>query len=669
MPITAQSRFSKVQVEYNEGYDPPSGSVSWESTDVVSGDSDIWYWSLARNEPTLANTHPMSVLRAIYNSDDGILDTDGDPLSISFVNYPYPIDSITDLEVNGFYNPFDTGSRERLINLWKQNGDRLRENSRNVGTTGLSTHQSKIGVHVQGRTPNTNTMSFSLADSAIYSVDSTSFRVGVHIPTTPPIPGTTAGQDTARALGRMQAIRALLVTSKTAGDAIESGAWTFGGNREFTWTVNGTAIVFTIDALSQSFSVQGGVINFYSFIAEIKQPTDPNEPANTYDRDELTTWIRAQTATIAKIVDGEKPQLKTDGRAEAESIRLGVDPTGTQTDKRVEIINEDGTLFARTTDREVPLSRGLGRGTEHLEVYSDEDTDDANDPDLWMPSPAKVEVVHLSPGSTTKRARWRRIQDQISPGVYLQQSIHHKAITSVHFALEDPAGNEIIKLAADERLTLEFGHREDGVAEMIGIHVPRRWHRWTAGSIGNMGLSHHFDFSSSHWLRPWNVPDLGGAAHEDNYSIAGDAFEKGSTEHAGGASWSSTTYATFAAMPQCLKVRRTGQLLFYQHMELEITQSGNIPTHYTQLYVVRQIAGGTQIAPFSGRQSYVALSGTGTTNDYTILALGGVLKGDVLVPAFLYSKGTSMNPGSINVGDFNRIVYLDQQIKSTFAAS
>lgn len=656
MALTPTSRITQLKVtrSISEG----EVSASWRSPD---GNGGVRF---GPSDPDVTDaTADVNILRDIIASSTGALTPDGDPTPVTFYYYPPEITSLDKLEQFGFYNPLSKASHGLVLGEMQRTGDRLKENTRDTpGATGITTHRSKVGMHIAGRTPDTDTMQFSLSEWKAYAIDASTVRIGALILHLNADAGDYAA---ARAAGTMQAFRALMAASLTSGDAIAPGAWTFAGNREFTWNVNGVPMAFTVDALAESWGSAQGKITFYSLILDL-------EPGSVYDRDGLTSWIRSQEATIASIVDGEFPRFKTDGRAEANTLLLGPNPATGQPDRRVELYVEGGQVYGRTPERDAPLGGGLGKTVLKLEPYDKTpstaiDNDGgyaagateitvanasifeagdqvqfnpvgtgteiktvasisgnaitltagltnaqadtvtvrriakATDPDYWMPSPMDVGVVHLPVGSASKRVRYPAIQNLVSPGIYRSQEIHNRAGAGSMLAIEGPDGDEIINLHLDERMTLEIGHSEDdGTAEIYGVDVPERRQRWTAGSIGNLNGSNYMTLGGLQWARPFPVPDLGGAIHSDVLSNHSDAFTNGSgAQQTGGKSLASFTYDELKALPQAILMGRGGRLDLSVSADLRnVGSSGTFDIDYTRLYRARP--GATPTDPHVG---------------------------------------------------------------------
>ena len=115
-----------------------------------------------------------------------------------------------------------------------------------------------------------------------------------------------------------------------------------------------------------------------------------------------------------------------------------------------------------------------------------------------------------------------------------------------------------------------------------------------------------------------------------------DAFEIGTETVTHLADWNATNAVADA---QSIKVLKPGVLLFYQLVDVNVTQSGSMGAHRTELWLKR----GATLTKLD-TDHHTSITGVGTKRTYRWLGRALVLPGDVIIPLMVCLLYTSPSP-------------------------
>ena len=222
--------------------------------------------------------------------------------------------------------------------------------------------------------------------------------------------------------------------------------------------------------------------------------------------------------------------------------------------------------------------------------------------------------------------------------------------------VEDWDGNNIVTLRSGESCDLRFVYDREGSSRLLG-DVPERYFEAEAATVGTVGDYGYYDFDTNHWARPIRLPAAG------DTDIDADAFTIGTlTNVGGGRAWAAND---IQRSRDTFEVLKAGTLDFSQSILFTIVGSGNLGTSSTtRVYLLRN-----NTLTLIDEVSVDSISGDGTTRSLRWGFRRRVEAGDVIVPIFVYPKGTTLNIASGTITDFIRTVTLDQDVDIEYSSS
>ena len=178
MPLTENSQFQLLQV----GVLDAGVVVVWYGTTDADGTGGEINLRNGSPESGSDEDTALKILQAIYASDDGFQDGNGDPFGVTIeLNGPFWANSLDDLEPHGFPNPFIAGSLEawadlnRFRSVFTKDKATVGEHS----TTETRTVQLPANVEPMERTPASDNYNFPLENIRV--IQETETRVAFEV--------------------------------------------------------------------------------------------------------------------------------------------------------------------------------------------------------------------------------------------------------------------------------------------------------------------------------------------------------------------------------------------------------------------------------------------------------------------------------------------------------
>ena len=162
--LTASSQFTQMRIYWGAAGYVYSFSYRLDG-DTNSRDFHLY---LPKNYIDLADDHPLTLMRENYETNDGLLDTDGNKITLTVENFTHEDDDITveDLTEFGSFNPFVEEEFDNWLDLFQIEGAHIRESVYSEHTdTGKPRITSPIDDIPARRRPAGDTYDYPLRDA------------------------------------------------------------------------------------------------------------------------------------------------------------------------------------------------------------------------------------------------------------------------------------------------------------------------------------------------------------------------------------------------------------------------------------------------------------------------------------------------------------------------
>ena len=207
----------------------------------------------------------------------------------------------------------------------------------------------------------------------------------------------------------------------------------------------------------------------------------------------------------------------------------------------------------------------------------------------------------------------------------------------------------VVTLSPNQDAQLRFVYDNFGGSRLLGRVTPR-YIEASAGTIGAFIDTGYYDFDTNNWAKPVPVAT-------PSY-IDTDAFEIGTDDNITNASQWNVANVQGALSVDTLKVLKDGLLEFHQSVVFTIVGSGSMTGgSLARTYLLR----GDTLTVID-EADYGEIVGEGTSRSFRWGFRRRVKAGDVIIPMYVYAKGTTLNINSCVISDFLRTVTLDQEI-------
>lgn len=215
--------------------------------------------------------------------------------------------------------------------------------------------------------------------------------------------------------------------------------------------------------------------------------------------------------------------------------------------------------------------------------------------------------------------------------------------------VQDWDGNNIVTLAPNQDAKLRFVYDNFGGSRLLG-EVTERYIEASDGDLGTFVNTGYYDFDTNNWAKPVPVAT-------PSY-IDTDAFEIGTDDNVTNATQWNVANVETALSPDTLKILKNGTLEFHQSVVFTIVGTGSMTAgSVARVYLLRD-----DTLTVIDESDYDEIVGDGTSRSLRWGFRRRVKKGDVIIPMYVYPKGTSLNINSCKITDFLRTVTLDQEI-------
>ena len=207
----------------------------------------------------------------------------------------------------------------------------------------------------------------------------------------------------------------------------------------------------------------------------------------------------------------------------------------------------------------------------------------------------------------------------------------------------------VVTLAPNQDAKLRFVYDNFGGSRLLGQVTPR-YIEASAGSIGAFINTGYYDFDTNNWAKPVPVAT-------PSY-IDTDAFEIGTDDNITNGSQWNVANVEGALSVDTLKILKDGTLEFHQSVVFTVVGTGSMTAgSVARVYLLRD-----DTLTVIDESDYGEITGEGTSRSFRWGFRRRVKAGDVIIPMYVYPKGTTLNINSSVISDFLRTVTLDQDV-------
>ena len=622
MAITASSTMTEVRVSQSE--------VWWQSPDDAQG----YIANILDN----ANNADLAVLQEIYASDPNF-----GSASIS-IEPAYRVDSLADLEPNGFINPFIPGFEVRHANRLLVDGAFLQETEEVArdALTGRPDINFKGGLVPARRAPDDDTLNVDLSDwvAITRSTDDGTFllRVFLH----------TGDEATEANLGEKTIVRGLvqlLEDNRHAGSTMDATVITdlnsiFGQvalrTFEFEDTTATDGYRFRLDTRQIELTVGGRLVEFF-FVQDFSSPDPQSETIIAGINEILDTTTQEVTTTYAaeKPPFGDKLVPVLGETLELDRMKLEAD--------------EDHLVVKMADEHDVQKRVIVGQG---YSVNYDTLTDSSVADYKLSPKSYGVGVVTFT-GSGTGGVTLRDPVDQIPlPGDRV--CVYHNRGTA-NRVIRDWDEKNVCTLLPRERITLRTIRRSDGTGELTDAVPFIRELRIAGFEVGNFSALGYY-VTGTDRIRPFRLPNANDAKV---YKVHGEVFSFGTGSPVNGSNIGLA--ATNVSIAEAILIAKAGHLRAVLNAGIAITGStGTLPrNHGATLY--RRSGQLTVVGPF---ENYSVAHSPDESESWNISWEVDVIPDDIILPLFLYpSSGTTIPMGNLEIASIELDLILSELVE------
>lgn len=207
----------------------------------------------------------------------------------------------------------------------------------------------------------------------------------------------------------------------------------------------------------------------------------------------------------------------------------------------------------------------------------------------------------------------------------------------------------VVTLAPNQDAKLRFVYDNFGGSRLLGQVTPR-YIEASAGSVGAFVNTGYYNFDTNNWAKPVPVAT-------PSY-IDTDAFEIGTAANIVNASQWNVANVEGALSADTLKILKDGILEFQQSVTFTIVGTGSMTAgSLARVYLLRD-----DTLTVIDEADYGEITGEGTSRSFRWGFRRRVKADDVIIPMYVYPKGTTLNINECTINDFLRTVTLDQEI-------
>ena len=612
MAISAQSKFTYI-LFHRRG--EQRGQVHWNSPD--GNGTEEWDFE-ASGQATNPVSAALQVMRTIYASADGFQAPDGQTLEIIFAGYPKAVTEIHHIEANGYYQHLLANGRALYRNQRLLFGDFQSLVDRVVdAATGRVDHILRHGQQIRSRTPGGSTFAQRLRRWE-FEPTTRANRVNAVL-RIPAAANVVLSETAAEGQTRLQDypdVRAMLdlLRSNYAGTAPlhpnpYAGQWAqvvdHFSNLPFSLTFSDTYTVI-VDWAGQAPTTQGGrVIEILIALdKDLSSTQDVNIPLF---RDHFLTATHAIPSTLAReevpfgddeyqiLAHARGLQVAADGsRFEHEDqgpVFHGFDDQNQPFTAPIsaahggviavgDLPNESMTIREWVIGSNFRTGEKTRRGSNYYKARRDHASQNGgiNGPPDHAETTAWEAYATLP--EYQPRTRFTTLlahSAAAAASVALPDAldfVHRSRQARTGYAKVDPGGGPLTLRDKYDRhvITLADGDPMAGFTATINkaggaetkLHLPDREHFAFAADAGTLAAVGHWEYSSTHWIRPIPIP----AALRN---AAGD-FERGTGSADYNIDWDDLTTIN---LPSSTRVLKSGELLLAFTSNIVLEGAGN----------------------------------------------------------------------------------------------
>ena len=644
MALTALSRFKRVSVQV-DAENPNTIGIYYT---VVGESQGIISFTSGYPETGTEERINLDILHGIYLSDDGLLDEDGNALTIVITGSDNGlVSTIADLEAMGYWNPLDFYSYERWINKHKVQGVFLRHGKvTEDATTGRKDIAITGGIEPKKAVPPSGDLLQSLEDWFVESSLTTIiFRINA-------LPGSTFNTGTSLVSGtevsddpRVRAIFVWLESLRTVGNPLYGDTISTNLDSIHHWSIShfsmrtfvldqdkGSAedeITFTITSLTAGPSRLSFTIT---------------KSAGSFNIDGINEVLNAKTVEFPTTSPDEKPPFgNTDIPAKMERAVM---PGGS-------LVIDRGIPSHWTATKRKPIGARDILTWDDLEVVAGETYRE-------LPFGYFNFVLHVV-SSVDRVVRIPSPWDIVpNIGGVVEFEIHNNNAYTDGSTVEvqESDGANIITLLGREVVPLELEWFKDGTGELRSpTRVPRTL-EIAGDDLGNFNDVGYWELNSSEWVRPMLWPSTSERTQALRYNA--EAFELGTDSITNAESLIGDQPSIH--VEGAIKLLKQGRLRYDLQATISGHGSGFVGDHEARLILADSAS---HIGAF--RPSLVPLPRLEVNDVHPWFLFyedeGGHLDiNDILCPMYAYPKSSTMNPSNVRVPSHRLAVTLFQDI-------
>ena len=653
MAFTSASKVRNIVIWWLNKNEPPTG-VNWEYKDGANWVELIKSPSAIHPERTVSAE--LQTLQQKYANDD-LYDDMGNKV-IPKINDDTET-SLDDFDRMGIMNPLDPQGYQKWQNqlesfgILAQHGevhhkqplfndpDRIELKAGFVPKSYRETGQGRVHLGVWE-----TTVSQTVRRNDDATMFETIFQMQLDIPRSLGITQDTLDNHTP-VIGLRSAMNRWKATGAALGtDFTDINSW---DNRTFsmTSTVAGrTNFTFEVSRISTSTAapvtgcwVEGRILT------------------GTYDRELLSTEL-------------DRYEVISSGTAEiVTEVDFGDHETPVRTrhlhmSDRASIYERNGVIIHGVRDWSAHTETLVPLGTHRIVDFANLETPNAANPEVKN-NPLDYRMPHVgeihyrgTPAAATFYPTLK-LRDPIAStehsGIVKRLTVDNQS--NVRFVIRAWDNTELVQLQANESATVRFISDLEGGGRVI-VDAGPRYQIVRGASTGRLYGRGYYDFDTNNFGRLMPPP-----LHNDNTPVIqhGDnAIEVGPDSGVpNGIQWQNGNNAAYNAW--IIRPSKAGRLSFKQDVELILNQNayGTIPAgHRTALFMKR----GSTLITLHDHILNEALTPTFAGRLLQWSWEGDVQEDDLIIPLWIFSKGTSYGGDNISVGLFNRFVELKSNI-------
>ena len=496
--LSSSSRFSYLQITWN-----PDGYISRISFRTTTDTNET---SLPFPKPKdyvdLADDHHLTILREIYESDDGFLDADGNTFPIVIQNFSFSdTATVEDFSMYGGFNPFI----EAEFDAWLEGlharsffvGDGDYSEDSETGRPRIEESIDRVPTH---RNPGTDTYEFALGEywqATVVGTDIIFRRLYTDADNVLP---TNIDEDFS-----MLAFLDWLEGLRTSGDEVgtDPTATATYNSREFAFDQAGDAAVLDLEFVSIGTSRRdGGTGNYSSFSLTFRRVSGETD---TIEEDAVRTTLNEATGTLDSSDEDMLPEAPVRGSIqvayEAERVKF---PDGIE----LEVLG-DGLAIRHPSRGLLALDGSSVRAVK----FADLDDISGVTGGKWMPNDGSS-VIHFGHSESANGfLRYRALEDMVTTDGEARIHYIHNVSDLQNLFIQNPDASTFSRIRPYQKsgpmlVTLEGGGHQ---GEIIALNPPDKHLLLRRGiALPNFGDTTRYaqsEDSGAHYFQSLGWPD------------------------------------------------------------------------------------------------------------------------------------------------------------------